>query len=255
MVAVRRWPRGRGTELLLGAIAHSSRLSDLSATFCSVSTPRLRNDTPARARLRDSFVALFGPGITGAREGFPGHVWWLAEDVQGVQWNAWIDDDTRTTYLGVNLEGLTYVDWPVARLIERELAESALFKVVATIREPSRIEAVWRRDVWKARERLEVRELYVAPTPIPLSALTESLWTQALVGARGCLNPNRGYRGRATGTFTLLSGERERHEVSPHLQFRTALPNGLDGNDHVRAMKAARRQLEPLHAFVQTRAS
>ena len=50
----------------------------------------------------------------------------ICDGTQGVQWNAWIEWDgaRQMAYAGVNLEGLIYKGWPVARLIERELATS-----------------------------------------------------------------------------------------------------------------------------------
>src|SRR5688572_9131229 len=47
----------------------------------------------------------------------------ICDGTQGVQWNAGIkwDGARQMAYAGVNLEGLVYRDWPVARLIEREL--------------------------------------------------------------------------------------------------------------------------------------
>ena len=64
--------------------------------------------------LKAVFTGVFGPEISGARRGYPGRVWWLSEKRAGVQWNAWIDADTQVTYLAVNLEGLMYIDWPIA---------------------------------------------------------------------------------------------------------------------------------------------
>ena len=47
----------------------------------------------------------------------------ICDGTRGVQWNAWIEWDgaRQIAYAGVNLEGMTYNGWPVARLIEREL--------------------------------------------------------------------------------------------------------------------------------------
>jgi hypothetical protein len=40
-----------------------------------------------------------------------------------VQWNAWVKwhGGRQMAYAGVNLEGMVYDGWPIARFIEREL--------------------------------------------------------------------------------------------------------------------------------------
>ncbi|MDE2795442.1 MAG: hypothetical protein OXL34_11540 [Gemmatimonadota bacterium] len=46
----------------------------------------------------------------------------VSDGIEGVQWNAGCRARDGTVWLGVNLEGIKYDDWPVARLIERELS-------------------------------------------------------------------------------------------------------------------------------------
>lgn len=41
----------------------------------------------------------------------------LSDDAAGVQWNAWMDHATLGAFVGVNLEGKEYDDWPIARVI------------------------------------------------------------------------------------------------------------------------------------------
>jgi hypothetical protein len=44
-----------------------------------------------------------------------------SDSKQGVQWSGWLDFRENVAYLAVNLEGMKYDDWPVARFIEREV--------------------------------------------------------------------------------------------------------------------------------------
>ena len=37
----------------------------------------------------------------------------VSDGVEGVQWNAWYSQREETAWLGVNLEGKEYEDWPV----------------------------------------------------------------------------------------------------------------------------------------------
>ena len=54
--------------------------------------------------------------------GVPG----ISDGNEGVQWNAGYRPREGAVRLGVNLEGMKYDDWPVARLIERELSRPLL---------------------------------------------------------------------------------------------------------------------------------
>ncbi len=64
---------------------------------------------------------------------------------------------------------------------------------------------------WPAGNRAEIRETFIAPTPIMLDRLTEEAWRQALTEAIDCLDASRGRRGRAGPSWfrtRWCSGER-----------------------------------------------
>ena len=44
----------------------------------------------------------------------------FSDDAKGIQWNLGIHRETGAAFLGVNLEGMKYVGWPIARLLARE---------------------------------------------------------------------------------------------------------------------------------------
>ena len=50
----------------------------------------------------------------------------ISDGNEGVQWKAGHRPGDGFVWLGVNLEGMQYDDWPVARLIEREFSRPLL---------------------------------------------------------------------------------------------------------------------------------
>ncbi len=75
--------------------------------------------------LRAAFKETFG--IEGRPFGSPSSPWiGVSDDAHGVQWNAGIDQRGGRAFFGVNLEGMQYEGWPIARFIERELAKPML---------------------------------------------------------------------------------------------------------------------------------
>lgn len=137
----------------------------------------------------------------------------------GVQWNAGYDPRDRKQWLGVNLEGMKYDDWPIARLITRELQRPTLPRLVRDVGHTDPAVASWKRDYWQVAARPSIREGSIKPTPILLSRLTEEGWREALDEAFACLLDRRPQNWtRATQQVTLDVGGREViGPVSPHL--------------------------------------
>jgi hypothetical protein len=144
------------------------------------------------------------------------------DGTRGVQWNTWIEWDAgqQMAYAGVNLEGMAYDGWPVARLIERELEASWVLPARGDVADPARIEVLWYRDAWQVQARPAIREKLIGGSPRLLHTLTADEWRAMLLEAYDCLDPSRGHRGRAQQALTTSSGERRTFAVSPHLQFR-----------------------------------
>lgn len=207
--------------------------------------------------LREAFVEVFRPtnprsfgsdalGTKGLSDGNP-----------GVQWNTGIELKSGVAYLGVNLEGMKYDGWPIARLIRHELTGLKLFETIARLRQPNEIELLWWRDAWGVGgSRIpKFDEHAIAPTPTTLGSLTEEGWAQALQEAQSCLNADRDYQGRMKRPITLLDGRRVEQWMSPHLQFRRQLwqQAPTDVGACVKFMETARDHLQPLYAFVTER--
>jgi hypothetical protein len=206
--------------------------------------------------LRTAFLAVFGPRIRPFGNRSRGVVG-VSDGNEGVQWNAGIDLRAAERFASVNLEGMAYDGWPVARMIQRELERPTLFEVVTRMGDPDPIQVSWRRDCWQgAGARLLIEERNLGDTPILLSRLTPQGWGQTLAEALECLDVSRNYRGRAMQSVTLKkSGRKIQREVSPHLNFEIRWPSGVVGSfDWHTFLAGAKERLQPLYAWTTERA-
>ncbi len=138
---VGQWPEV-DSDGLLRAHARDSE-SEVAGVSRSSSEP---NDTLGLLELGfKSFFKVnprpFGQKNSG-KKGF-------SDDNNGVQWNVRIEQDTGMAALGVNLEGMKYKDWPIARLLLREKSESKL-PSLSNITEAEEIHVGLYRDAWQA---------------------------------------------------------------------------------------------------------
>ncbi|MFM8444441.1 MAG: hypothetical protein ACKN9W_14040 [Methylococcus sp.] len=174
----------------------------------------------------------------------------LSDGIPGVQWSAGFDPDNRGRWLSVNLEGMKYDNWPIADLILNELDRPLLPGLVSQFGRDINGEIVWQRDYWQVRYRPPIVERYILPTPIMFRELTEALWREALEGARACLDPTRGYRGRAKQEVTPLFDNRKKTgQVSPHLSLQYLGPfNGWES-----FLTEGKARLEPFHEWSSQR--
>lgn len=181
------------------------------------------------------------------------HIGGVSDGRPGVQWNAGLDPRTGFRWLGVNLEGMQYDGWPVARLLLRELDEPTLPNVIERLTQATRVSVEWTRDYWQATSRPAIREKFIDPTPILLRELTAPRWKQAVEGALSCLDAARSYQGRATQEVTLAgSGRRVVGPVSPHLTF--VLPAG-GASPWSTFFAEARKSMEPLYQWTVDRSA
>lgn len=175
----------------------------------------------------------------------------ISDGNEGVQWNTGYRPGDGFVWLGVNLEGMKYDDWPVARLIEREISRPLLLtRYRRQVARPDKVTVLWARDAWQYRARPRIKEANLAPTPIALDRLDGQGWAEALRGARECLDPRKRHRGRRKVPVTLLPSKRHpwarqvEMYVSPHLKIGTPLVEIT-----ARAMREARENLEALYEF------
>lgn len=146
----------------------------------------------------------------------------LSDDNQGVQWSAGFNPVDGRRWLAINLEGKKYDNWPIADLILNELDRPLLPSLVSQCGRDINGEIVWQRDYWQRTAKPPIFEHYILPTPVTFLGLTEEQWREALHGALTCLDPARGYRGRATQEVTLRVANKmvPDGEVSPHLSLK-----------------------------------
>lgn len=199
--------------------------------------------------LHRAFRRVFGEGFPFGSPAI--RIGGLSDGNGGVQWNAAFDPQSEKKWVGVNLEGLKYDGWPVARLIRRELESPTLPALARRLDDAERIEVLWARDFWQATARPRILEGQIRPTPIRLSRLGEEAWHRALDGALACLDETRDFLGRATQQVTLES-DRRRVEgpVSPHLTFK--LP--MEGTHSWESfLQDAKRRMQPLHDWAGER--
>ena len=78
----------------------------------------------------------------------------ISDGNEGVQWNAGYYPRDGAVWLGVNLEGMKYDDWPVARLIEREISRPLLLtRYRRKVARPDKVTVLWARDAWQYSAR------------------------------------------------------------------------------------------------------
>lgn len=154
--------------------------------------------------------------------------------------------------VGVNLEGIKYRGWPIARYIEAEQRDPQLPAFARSYEHASAAELWFSRDAWQFASRPAIVEQHLGPEPpIRLDALSDSLWTQMLADAYDCLDPGRGRRARAKQIVTLTSGRKVEKDVSPHLQIKLVVRRSvhLDGLDE--PFETAKVRLQPVRELVQ----
>ncbi|MCZ6503593.1 MAG: hypothetical protein O6945_13895 [Gammaproteobacteria bacterium] len=188
----------------------------------------------------------FGSGLYGS---FGFH-----EPIEGVQWNVFMNTDTHAVYLSVNLEGMKYEDWPIARFLEHELATNGFIDLKSQIEQPEQAHAYMKRDAWQMAARPRILEGLVGDKSHSIESLETDTWQEIVSEAYDCLNgPN--HRGRATQSVTVVSsGERREMPVSPHfgvsvMLWKVAPPNLNLAAESIKAKKA---MLQPIYDYVST---
>lgn len=158
-------------------------------------------------------------GHEGREFGTPVHGHYgVSEHNKGVQWNIVIDTNLEETWVSINLEGLKYIDWIIARFIEKELDDLLILEVSKKIQYNNiPVYIYFRRDAWQVKARPRIKEQIIGNEITPITNLNEQKWKGILLEAYQCLN-NRTHRGRAKQVVTLESnGVEKQMEVSPHL--------------------------------------
>lgn len=171
------------------------------------------------ARLMDSFTELLR--IKGRPFGQLNRpVFGISDGREGVQWNLAIYPEDRIARIGVNLEGMQYIGWPIAKFILSELESPTIQELASDLAHPDSIIVRFVRDAWQVNSRPNIREEHLAGREIPIAEMDVATWSATLVQALGCLNKDRNYQGRKRQEVTILkkggSSELKRDmDVSP----------------------------------------
>lgn len=145
----------------------------------------------------------------------------LSDDTKGVQWNIAISKKNGNTRLGVNLEGIKYQNWPIAKFIENEKNKMNLCNL-SKIPQADKIIVGFYRDAWQCASRPNIDEYHIQNKTL-LSQLNKSIYNLMLSEAYNCLNASKNHRGRAKQDVTRNNKVIEM-EVSPHLNIHMYLP-------------------------------
>jgi hypothetical protein len=175
----------------------------------------------------------------------------VSDGREGVQWNLKIYPDDNRAHVGVNLEGMAYQDWPIASLIQSELAVPTLPALARNLANPESITVRFARDAWQVTSRPYIAEQLIGGREYPLSELTEAAWRAILDEAIRCLDAAKGYRGRARQEVTRIRNARPEAsttdmDVSPHLTIWSTIDPSLDSPDE---LLSAIELLKPVHAW------
>jgi hypothetical protein len=181
-----------------------------------------------------------------------------SDDVKGVQWNIHVIRNTGEIRLGVNLEGSAKGggNWLITDFIQSELARPTIESIKAKV-DADRIQLTLARDAWQGASRYDVVEHLIGGRRPLLSEIDAQLWRQMLIQAKGCLDPSRQFRARATQTVTVLeTGEKRLAAppmggVSPHLVITTPVEAepGWDDDRLDAAMDQAIARLRPVYEW------
>lgn len=204
-----------------------------------------------------AFGTEFGVPVTEANRFGSVSLGWLGvcDGAEGVQWNTWLHRNENAAYVGVNLEGLKYDGWPIARFIEREFRYPRLFDVVRQLSAPELVEMIFHRDAWRFASRPQIEERHIGLSGRALTQIDASGWKNTLQEAYDCLDPDRGHRHRGLQMVTTKSGRVEL-SVSPHLQFRQRISNAAEAQrEWPPLLRRAKNALQPLYDYVKEQCS
>jgi len=193
----------------------------VSATLDQRSAPaarEVRRQTLMLEPLVDAFSATFEVPVSGVK---------IADDEAldyttihdgfvGVQWMYLQEWEARQGYVVLNLEGLEYEGWPIARVLEQELDSVRLLNLARTLPDS---ELLLFRDGWTSSgSRVPIENRRIGQRAVA-SEVRDADWRQMLTEAYDCLSAARDHRGPEIQEVETAKGTVRLH-VSPHLQIR-----------------------------------
>ena len=175
----------------------------------------------------------------------------MSDGNHGIQWNLVFTGGASEmeVYLGVNLEGLKYHDWPIATLLLSELETPSLEELKSRIRDPGTLDIRFARDAWQAAARPEIEEQYIGGRIVNLAETENRKWIQMVSEALTCLDSTKSYRGRAKQRVTLVKQSKQGSpkrwmDVTPHLTIRCNVRLGMGFESE---LKRKHEEMKPVY--------
>lgn len=203
----------------------------------------------------DAFQQLVPDPVLFGRPGAPRRG--ASDGNRGVQWNFWTERTTGAAHFSINLEGMRYEGWPVARFIQAELTSLGILEFAGL--ESMQIDPIvrFKRDAWQAQSKLDIEEQILGEA-IPLSAMDSDTWRTTLEEALGCLDKSKSFKGRARQVVTKSKDlQKLEMQVSPHLNVIHKLWDEVPESTAValEIMEDTMGELAPIHRYISDLAS
>jgi hypothetical protein len=176
----------------------------------------------------------------------------FSDNAKGVQWNVSFEPKSKERMLGVNLEGMAYGHWPIAKFLLSELENHSLVSL-SSLPGAEDIIVMITRDAWQAAARPEIAERFIIKTP--LASLTTDAWHSAVEEALECLDKEKRYCARGKQQVTLVNsrrkdGEKVEKDVSPHLRIVTPI-HFMSVSQMPEGFKQAQERLNEIYNLVK----
>ena len=173
----------------------------------------------------------------------------MSDGALGTQWNLAFTEGSAEAYMGVNLEGIKYNDWPITRLLLSELRSPSLEDIKSQIVNSDGVCIRLMRDAWQASSRPNIKEQFIGGRIVSLAETDNLKWLDMVREALDCLDSTRSYRGRVKRLVTLKKGDQKREmEVSPHL---TILCKVKLGENFENEFRQKLKEMQPIYDWVK----
>ncbi|MDE0713579.1 MAG: GIY-YIG nuclease family protein [Gammaproteobacteria bacterium] len=172
----------------------------------------------------------------------------MSDGNPGTQWNLMFTAGSDEAYLGVNLEGMKYDDWPIARLLLSERDNPSLENLKLQVKDPDELFISLRRDAWQATSRPSIENQFIGGGILSVAETDNLKWLDMVREALDCLDSARSYRGRAKQLVTLKNGSTKEMGVSPHLTILCEVKLGENFDDDLRQKL---REMQPIYDWVK----
>ena len=184
----------------------------------------------------------------------------ISHNNKGIQWNLAVYENTGNIKLGVNLEGIKYLNFPIALFINKELENPSIEKLKEFEFDATLVTIGFYRDAWQLASRPKILESNLKNSGYKLSELNNDLWISTLKEAKKCLiECNGSYKRGKQWVTTIKKGgiqNKKEMDVSPHLTIQTYAGNINDSIFNIEnELKEAFIRLNDVYTWVASKAN